>query len=105
MRRWDESMSRGTNSQAVKLLGNGETRSDAEKEKFRTAELPLYLNLSFTELRLDRPHKALIYGNKALEIDPGNTKALFRCGQVRRCFCVFDKRSDKNAWRPFMCKN
>lgn len=72
------------NTQAVILLGNRETQSDVEREKVNTALLPLYLNLSFTELRLDRPHKALKYGNKALEINSNSTKALFRCGQVRR---------------------
>ncbi|KAM7395613.1 hypothetical protein PAMA_007061 [Pampus argenteus] len=68
--------------QALMLLGNRETQSDAEKEEVKTALLPLYLNLSLTVLRLDSPHKALKYGNKALEIDSANTKALFRCGQA-----------------------
>ncbi|TDH00284.1 hypothetical protein EPR50_G00186780 [Perca flavescens] len=68
--------------QATKLLGNRETQSGAEAEAIKTALLPLYLNLSLTELRLDSPHKALKYGNKALEIDSANTKALFRCGQA-----------------------
>lgn len=88
-----------TNTQAVMLLGNRETQSDTEKERIRTALLPLFLNLSLTELRLDSPHKALKYGNKALEIDSANTKALFRCGQVRRGFClfVFSKPSDKDS--------
>lgn len=70
------------------LLENRETQSDSEKQEIRAAQLPLLLNLSFTELRLDSPHKALKYGKRALEIDSGNTKALFRCGQVRRCSCV-----------------
>ncbi|XP_037607134.1 inactive peptidyl-prolyl cis-trans isomerase FKBP6 isoform X2 [Sebastes umbrosus] len=68
--------------QAMMLLGNRETESDAEKERIKTALLPLYLNLSLTEVRLDSPHKALKYGKKALEIDSANTKALFRCGQA-----------------------
>ncbi|KAM7368077.1 hypothetical protein PAMP_014328 [Pampus punctatissimus] len=68
--------------QALMLLGNRETQSDAEKEEVKTALLPLYLNLSLTVLRLDSPHKALKYSNKALEIDSANTKALFRCGQM-----------------------
>ncbi|TKS76027.1 Inactive peptidyl-prolyl cis-trans isomerase FKBP6 [Collichthys lucidus] len=68
--------------QAVMLLGTRETQSNADKDGIRAALLPLYLNLSITELRLDRPHKALKYGNKALEIDSANTKALFRCGQA-----------------------
>ncbi|XP_074472164.1 inactive peptidyl-prolyl cis-trans isomerase FKBP6 [Sebastes fasciatus] len=68
--------------QATKLLGNRETESDAETERIKTALLPLYLNLSLTEVRLDSPNKALKYGKKALEIDSANTKALFRCGQA-----------------------
>ncbi|XP_075904476.1 inactive peptidyl-prolyl cis-trans isomerase FKBP6 isoform X2 [Nelusetta ayraudi] len=68
--------------QAVMLLGNREMQSDPEKQSIRAAELPLLLNLCFTALRLDSPHKALKYGKKALEIDSGNTKALFRCGQA-----------------------
>ncbi|XP_063351306.1 inactive peptidyl-prolyl cis-trans isomerase FKBP6 [Pelmatolapia mariae] len=68
--------------QAMMLLGNRETQSDSEKERIKTALLPLYLNISLAELRLERPHKALKYGNKALEIDSANTKALFRCGQA-----------------------
>lgn len=72
--------------QALMLLENRETEREAEKDGIRTALLPLFLNLSITELRLDSPHKALKYGNKALEIDSANTKALFRCGQVRQGF-------------------
>ncbi|XP_025999402.1 inactive peptidyl-prolyl cis-trans isomerase FKBP6 isoform X4 [Astatotilapia calliptera] len=68
--------------QAMTLLGNRGTQSDLEKERIKTALLPLYLNISLAELRLERPHKALKYGNKALEIDSANTKALFRCGQA-----------------------
>lgn len=68
--------------QAMTLLGNRETQSDLEKERIKMALLPLYLNISLAELRLERPHKALKYGNKALEIDSANTKALFRCGQA-----------------------
>lgn len=88
--------------QAMMLLGNRQTQSDAEKERIKTALLPLYLNLSLTELRLDSPHKALKYGNKALEIDSTNTKGLFRCGQVRTELLLarFPKASDKN---PFRC--
>ncbi|KAM6906474.1 inactive peptidyl-prolyl cis-trans isomerase FKBP6 [Lycodopsis pacificus] len=76
--------------EATLLLGNRETQSDAEAEKIKTALLPLYLNLSLTELRLDSPHKALKYGNKALEIDSANTKALFRCGQAYLELCEYE---------------
>lgn len=75
------------------LLGNRETQSDEEGERIRTALLPLFLNLSVTALRLDSPHKALKYGSRALEIDSSNTKALFRCGQVKCGFCFFPESS------------
>uniref|UniRef100_A0A3B5AF47 peptidylprolyl isomerase n=1 Tax=Stegastes partitus TaxID=144197 RepID=A0A3B5AF47_9TELE len=68
--------------QATTLLRNREVPSDSEKEAIRSALLPLYLNLSISELRLESPKKALKYGNRALEIDSANTKALFRCGQA-----------------------
>ncbi|XP_012734526.2 inactive peptidyl-prolyl cis-trans isomerase FKBP6 [Fundulus heteroclitus] len=68
--------------QAITLLRNRDPRSEPDKGKLKVALLPLYLNLSLTELRLESPQKALKYGNKALEIDSVNTKALFRCGQA-----------------------
>lgn len=69
--------------QAVTLLGNRKAEDEEEKRSILAGQLPIYLNLSLTQLRLDRPLKALEYGHKALKIDPNNTKALFRCGQVR----------------------
>lgn len=69
--------------QAITLLRNRASQNGPDKEKIQVALLPLYLNLSFAELRLENPQKALKYGKKALEIDSANTKALFRCGQVR----------------------
>lgn len=68
--------------EALTLLKNRERWRNGEKETLQTALLPLYLNLSLTELRLERPRKALKYGNKALEMDGANAKALFRCGQA-----------------------
>ncbi|XP_018551539.1 inactive peptidyl-prolyl cis-trans isomerase FKBP6 [Lates calcarifer] len=91
--------------QAMMLLGSRETQSDAEKEGIKKALLPLYLNLSLTELRLDSPRKALKYGNKALEIDSGNTKALFRCGQAYLDLHEYESAQDclitAQAKRPF----
>ncbi|XP_078130929.1 inactive peptidyl-prolyl cis-trans isomerase FKBP6 [Sander vitreus] len=93
--------------QATKLLGNRETQSSAEAEAIKTALLPLYLNLSLTELRLDSPHKALKYGNKALEIDSANTKALFRCGQAYLELHEYERAQGclitAQAKKPFDC--
>ncbi|XP_051908730.1 inactive peptidyl-prolyl cis-trans isomerase FKBP6 isoform X1 [Hippocampus zosterae] len=68
--------------QALELLVNREIPSDAEQAEIQAALLPLYLNLSFVALRLERPRKALKYAKKALEIDCGSTKALYRCAQA-----------------------
>ncbi|XP_020570387.1 inactive peptidyl-prolyl cis-trans isomerase FKBP6 isoform X2 [Oryzias latipes] len=73
---------KGSYKQAVMVLENREVQSEPVKEKIQPALLPLYLNLSLTELRLENWHKALKYTTKALEMDSLNTKALFRCGQA-----------------------
>ncbi|KAF6730388.1 Inactive peptidyl-prolyl cis-trans isomerase FKBP6 [Oryzias melastigma] len=57
-------------------------QSKSEKEEIQTALLPLYLNLSLAELRLESWNKALKYASKALEVDSCNTKALYRSGQA-----------------------
>nr|XP_020459258.1 inactive peptidyl-prolyl cis-trans isomerase FKBP6 isoform X2 [Monopterus albus] len=79
-RRYDDAKDRY--KQGLVLLGNRETHGDPEKQRIKSALLPFYLNLSLTELHLNNPRKAVKYGNKALEIDSSNTKALFRCGQA-----------------------
>lgn len=68
--------------EALLLLKNRETEGESEQESINTALLPLYLNLALNELRLEFPKKALKYGKKALEINPTNTKALYRCAQA-----------------------
>ncbi|XP_070843666.1 inactive peptidyl-prolyl cis-trans isomerase FKBP6 [Chaetodon trifascialis] len=73
---------RGHYKQAVMLLKNREMECSAGNERIKAAQLPLYLNLSLTELRLNSPCNALKYGKKALEMDSDNTKALFRCAQA-----------------------
>ncbi|XP_053313087.1 inactive peptidyl-prolyl cis-trans isomerase FKBP6 [Spea bombifrons] len=47
-----------------------------------SARLFVNLNLSITYLKLERPPRALKWGEKALAIDSKNTKALYRCGQA-----------------------
>ncbi|XP_014851599.1 inactive peptidyl-prolyl cis-trans isomerase FKBP6 isoform X3 [Poecilia latipinna] len=80
--------------QAMTLLRNRDSRNEPDKEKIQVALLPLYLNLSLTELRLENPKKALKYGKKALEIDSANTKALFRCGQAYHELQEFESAQD-----------
>ncbi|KAL0994506.1 hypothetical protein UPYG_G00123150 [Umbra pygmaea] len=91
--------------QALTLLGNREVQDDEEKRSITAAQLPIYLNLSLTQLRLDRPQKALVYSHKALTIDPKNTKALFRCGQAYLELFDYEKAQDyltmAQANKPF----
>lgn len=75
--------------QAMTLLENREPVDDKEKKCLENMKLPFLLNLSLTYLKLEKPQKALCYGQKALDISPQNTKALFRCGQVRQHFVIF----------------
>lgn len=64
------------------LLRNRDPGDVDERRRVTEASLPFLLNLSLTYLRLERPQRALQFGQRALEISPDNTKALFRCGQV-----------------------
>lgn len=68
-------------AQALSILGLSPS-SEAEQHQINASKLLLLLNLSLTYLKLKRPTQALVYGEKALEIDQRNAKALFRCGQV-----------------------
>ncbi|KAK3508697.1 hypothetical protein QTP70_004212 [Hemibagrus guttatus] len=68
--------------QALTLLRNREPEDEGESRRVEEASLPFLLNLSLVYLRLERPHKALQFGQKALKISTANTKALFRCGQA-----------------------
>ncbi|KAM8826029.1 inactive peptidyl-prolyl cis-trans isomerase FKBP6 isoform 2-T2 [Synchiropus picturatus] len=96
---------KGCYKQATSLLANRETQSDAERKEIRASQLLLYLNLSLTELRLDSPQKALKHANNALEIDPSNTKALFRCGQAYAKLSDYERAQDclilAQARKPF----
>ncbi|MEE6468924.1 hypothetical protein FKM82_008424 [Ascaphus truei] len=59
------------------------TTSEEEHRLLTGARLLVFLNLSLTYLKLEHPSRALTWGEKALAIDGNNTKALYRCGQVR----------------------
>ncbi|KPP68264.1 hypothetical protein Z043_113075 [Scleropages formosus] len=90
---------------AVTLLRNREPVDEEERHSIAATKLPVLLNLSLTLLRLGRPQKALQYGQKALEIDPENTKALFRCAQACLEMTYYEKAQDylvmAQAKRPF----
>ncbi|NXF12283.1 FKBP6 isomerase, partial [Smithornis capensis] len=78
---------------ALTILGRSSS-SEAEQSQINTSKVPLLLNLSLTYLRLECPERALKYGMKALELDQGNAKALFRCGQACLCMKEYQKSRD-----------
>ncbi|KAF5891118.1 inactive peptidyl-prolyl cis-trans isomerase FKBP6 isoform X1, partial [Clarias magur] len=90
---------------AMTLLMNREPADEDEGRRLEEASLPFLLNLSLTYFRLERPHKALQFGQRALEISPGNTKALFRCGQACLEMNNYEKAQDylttAQAKKPF----
>ncbi|XP_054857785.1 inactive peptidyl-prolyl cis-trans isomerase FKBP6 [Eublepharis macularius] len=65
-----------------------------EQEKVDSAKLLVFLNLSITYLKLQHPTRALFYGEKAVELDQKNAKALFRCGQACLCLAEYKKARD-----------
>uniref|UniRef100_A0A8C6JAD0 peptidylprolyl isomerase n=1 Tax=Melopsittacus undulatus TaxID=13146 RepID=A0A8C6JAD0_MELUD len=78
---------------ALSILGLRPS-SEAEQCQINASKLPLLLNLSLIYLKLKRPTQALKYGEKALEIDQRNAKALFRCGQACLCMTEYEKARD-----------
>ncbi|XP_043860837.1 inactive peptidyl-prolyl cis-trans isomerase FKBP6 isoform X2 [Dromiciops gliroides] len=65
-----------------------------EQDQIESAKLLVFLNLSFTYLKLDRPTRALVYGEQALAIDQKNAKALFRCGQACLIMTEYERARD-----------
>ncbi|NXX59445.1 FKBP6 isomerase, partial [Scopus umbretta] len=78
---------------AFSILGRSPS-SEAEQCQINASKLLVLLNLSLTYLKLERPAQALAYGEKALEIDQRNAKALFRCGQACLCMTEYEKARD-----------
>ncbi|XP_066492597.1 inactive peptidyl-prolyl cis-trans isomerase FKBP6 [Tiliqua scincoides] len=67
---------------------------EAAQARVDAAKLLVFLNLSFTYLKLERPARALAYGEKALELDRRNAKALFRCGQACLSLADYERARD-----------
>ncbi|XP_015736491.1 inactive peptidyl-prolyl cis-trans isomerase FKBP6 [Coturnix japonica] len=78
---------------AHSILGRSPS-SEAEQCQINASKLLVLLNLSVTYLKLECPARALMYGEKALEIDRRNVKALFRCGQACLCMTEYEKARD-----------
>ncbi|XP_065776459.1 inactive peptidyl-prolyl cis-trans isomerase FKBP6 isoform X2 [Muntiacus reevesi] len=76
------------------MLLHRRTAPAEEQHLVETAKLLVFLNLSFTYLKLERPTMALRYGEQALVIDQKNAKALFRCGQACLLMTEYQKARD-----------
>ncbi|NXI40821.1 FKBP6 isomerase, partial [Galbula dea] len=83
----------GRYKRALSILGRTPS-SEAEQCQINASKLLVLLNLSLTYLKLECPARALAYGEKALEIDQRNAKALFRCGQACFCMTQYEKARD-----------
>ncbi|KAM6242102.1 inactive peptidyl-prolyl cis-trans isomerase FKBP6 [Porphyrio hochstetteri] len=78
---------------AFSILGRSPS-SEEEQSQINASKVLLFLNLSLTYLKLERPEQALAYGEKVLEIDQRNAKALFRCGQACLCMTEYERARD-----------
>ncbi|NXI56137.1 FKBP6 isomerase, partial [Chloroceryle aenea] len=78
---------------ACSILGRCPS-SEAEQRQINASKLLVLLNLSLTYLKLERPARALAHGEKALEIDQRNAKALFRCGQACLYMTKYEEARD-----------
>ncbi|NXL87660.1 FKBP6 isomerase, partial [Alectura lathami] len=84
---------KGRYKRAYSVLGRSPS-SEAEQCQIDASRLLVLLNLSITYLKLELPTRALMYGEKALEIDQRNAKALFRCGQACLCMTEYERARD-----------
>ncbi|XP_012685286.2 inactive peptidyl-prolyl cis-trans isomerase FKBP6 [Clupea harengus] len=80
--------------QGITLLQNHEAQSQEDKRSVEAAQVPILLNLSLTYFRLERPTTSLKYGQRVLEMDPNNAKALYRCGQAYLELGDYEKAAD-----------
>ncbi|NXP50835.1 FKBP6 isomerase, partial [Heliornis fulica] len=77
----------------LSILGRSPS-SETEQSQINASKLLVLLNLSLTYLKLECPAQSLAYGEKALEIDQRNAKALFRCGQACLWMTEYEKACD-----------
>ena len=70
--------------QGIKLLEDAEMANDAEEEDQKHLLLKLLLNRAQCLIKIHWPKKACINLQRALELDEGNPKALYRLGKAKR---------------------
>ncbi|XP_067866299.1 inactive peptidyl-prolyl cis-trans isomerase FKBP6 [Heterodontus francisci] len=76
---------------ALSVFARRQEADEEQKQKIQSSKLLLYLNLSIVSLKLNAPDRALVYGERALQIESKSPKALFRCGQACILMLEYDK--------------
>ncbi|XP_067864155.1 inactive peptidyl-prolyl cis-trans isomerase FKBP6 [Heptranchias perlo] len=79
---------------ALSVFSHRHPADEEQKQKIHSAKLLLFLNLSIVSLKLNAPGRALVYGERALQIENKSPKALFRCGQACLLMLEYDKAKD-----------
>ncbi|GCB61100.1 inactive peptidyl-prolyl cis-trans isomerase FKBP6 isoform X1 [Scyliorhinus torazame] len=79
---------------ALSVFAHRHEADEVQKQQVQSSKLLLYLNLSLVSLKLNAPGRALVYGERALQIESKNPKALFRCGQA--CMLMLEYDRSKN---------
>ncbi|XP_069767847.1 inactive peptidyl-prolyl cis-trans isomerase FKBP6 isoform X2 [Narcine bancroftii] len=79
---------------ALSVFAHHQPVDEDEIQKIHSSKLLLFLNLSLMCLKLNAPSRALVYGEKALQIESKHPKALFRCGQACILLLEYDKAKD-----------
>jgi len=68
-------------NKALSLFGGLYDLGEEDEKKVKDVKLPIYTNLSLCCLKLNELSKAIKFAEKALEIDPKNSKAQFFLGK------------------------
>uniref|UniRef100_UPI00398F0323 inactive peptidyl-prolyl cis-trans isomerase FKBP6 n=1 Tax=Pristiophorus japonicus TaxID=55135 RepID=UPI00398F0323 len=79
---------------ALSVFAHRHPADEEQQCKMHSSKLLLFLNLSIVSLKLNAPGRALVYGERALQIESKNPKALFRCGQACLLMLEYDKAKD-----------
>ncbi|XP_062887186.1 inactive peptidyl-prolyl cis-trans isomerase FKBP6 isoform X2 [Mobula hypostoma] len=79
---------------ALSVFAQHQPVNEDQKQQIDSSKLLLFLNLSIVCLKLNAPSRALVYGERALQIDSKHPKALFRCGQACLLTLEYDRARD-----------
>ncbi|XP_059829075.1 inactive peptidyl-prolyl cis-trans isomerase FKBP6 isoform X4 [Hypanus sabinus] len=85
---------------ALSVFAQYQPANEDQKQQIHSSKLLLFLNLSIVCLKLNAPNRALVYGERALQIESKHPKALFRCGQL---LSRVELEGEGNLWQDVCC--